>query len=239
MTKNHWIDHWEPDDEEFWESTGKRVARKNLGFSMLTDHLAFCIWLMWTIVVLNLADIGITTVGVGPVHPHPGPQPDRFDAPGALRFRHPALGRAGVDHHQHRDPPGTRTAVAVLVPSGWLASQSSGTQFWVLLACAATAGVGGANFASSMANISFFYPERKKGVLIQVILRQASLGISALEKAATTPAAKVAIANSHSTWSVPALWVFIGAYVVLGGVTWFAYLRSPAPADASLAGVLS
>ncbi|MGH9070142.1 MAG: hypothetical protein ACRDX8_02975 [Acidimicrobiales bacterium] len=129
--------------------------------------------------------------------------------------------------------------LAVLVPSGWLASQSSGTQFWVLLACAATAGVGGANFASSMANISFFYPERKKGVLIQVILRQASLGISALEKAATTPAAKVAIANSHSTWSVPALWVFIGAYVVLGGVTWFAYLRSPAPADASLAGVLS
>lgn len=73
------------------------------------------------------------------------------------------------------------------------------------------------------------------GVLIQVAFHQASLGISALEKAAGTPAIKVAIAASHSTWSVPALWVFIAGYVVLGGLTWFVYLRSPAPAGQTLA----
>ncbi|MGH9127957.1 MAG: hypothetical protein ACRDY2_03085 [Acidimicrobiales bacterium] len=63
------------------------------------------------------------------------------------------------------------------------------------------------------------------GVLIQVVLRQASLGVSALEKAAKTPADKVAVAAAHSAWSVPALWVFIAAYVVLGALTWSVYMR--------------
>ena len=61
--------------------------------------------------------------------------------------------------------------------------------------------------------------------LIQVVLRQSSLQVSALVKAATTPAAKAAIAASHSTWSIPALWTFFAGYLVLGGVTWFCYLR--------------
>ena len=39
------------------------------------------------------------------------------------------------------------------------------------------------------------------------------------------PAAKVSVAAANSTWSVPALWVFLGSYVVFGGVTWFVYLR--------------
>ena len=54
--------------------------------------------------------------------------------------------------------------VAFVVPSGWLAEQRHDTQFWVLLACAATAGFGGGNFSSSMANISFFYPEEQQGL---------------------------------------------------------------------------
>jgi NNP family nitrate/nitrite transporter-like MFS transporter len=63
------------------------------------------------------------------------------------------------------------------------------------------------------------------GFLIQVVLRQASLEVSALVKAAKTPAQKVAVAATHSDWSVPALWVFLGSYVVFAGVTWFFYMR--------------
>jgi NNP family nitrate/nitrite transporter-like MFS transporter len=63
------------------------------------------------------------------------------------------------------------------------------------------------------------------GFLIQVVLRQASLGVSDLVKAAKTPAQKVAVAAAHADWSVPALWVFLGSYVVFAGVTWFVYLR--------------
>ena len=40
-----------------------------------------------------------------------------------------------------------------------------------------------------------------------------------------TPAEKLAIAQAHADWSVPALWVFLGAYVVFAGMTWFFYLR--------------
>src|SRR3982751_92329 len=64
------------------------------------------------------------------------------------------------------------------------------------------------------------------GFLIQVVLRQASLGVSALVKAAETPAEKVSVAASHADWSIPALWVFLGAYVVFAVVTWFFYLRT-------------
>jgi NNP family nitrate/nitrite transporter-like MFS transporter len=70
--------------------------------------------------------------------------------------------------------------------------------------------------------------------LIQVVLRQASLHASTLVTEAHTPAAKVAVAAAHSAWSVPALWVFLGSYLLLAVVTWFVYLRpsfalQPAP----------
>ncbi|HEX8754103.1 MAG TPA: MFS transporter, partial [Solirubrobacterales bacterium] len=63
------------------------------------------------------------------------------------------------------------------------------------------------------------------GFLIQVVLRQASLGVTALVGAAQTPAEKLAIAQAHTDWSVPALWVFFAAYFVFAGLTWFCYLR--------------
>ena len=64
------------------------------------------------------------------------------------------------------------------------------------------------------------------GFLIQVAFRQASLGVSADVKAAESPADKLAVAAAQADWSVPALWLFLGSYVVFAGVTWFFYLRS-------------
>jgi NNP family nitrate/nitrite transporter-like MFS transporter len=72
------------------------------------------------------------------------------------------------------------------------------------------------------------------GVLIQVVLRQSSLHVSALVKAAKTPAAKVSVAAAHATWSVPALWVFLGSYLVLAAITWAVYLRNPRVAHAAV-----
>ena len=48
------------EDEVFWEQTGKAIARRNLAFSIFAEHLGFSIWVLWTIIVLNLANIGIT-----------------------------------------------------------------------------------------------------------------------------------------------------------------------------------
>jgi NNP family nitrate/nitrite transporter-like MFS transporter len=63
------------------------------------------------------------------------------------------------------------------------------------------------------------------GFLIQVVLRQANLGVSELVKAAASPAEKVAVAAQHNDWSVPALYVFLASYIVFAATTWFVYLR--------------
>jgi NNP family nitrate/nitrite transporter-like MFS transporter len=63
------------------------------------------------------------------------------------------------------------------------------------------------------------------GFLIQVVFRQASLGVSAAVKAAETPAEKVQVAAANADWSIGALWVFVAAYVVLAGMTYAFYLR--------------
>src|SRR5213592_2322418 len=148
-----WIDDWEPENEQFWEATGKRIARKNLAFSILAEHLGFSIWVLWTIVVINLGNVGITLS-----------LPEQFwltAVPNligsALRipytFAVPRFGGrlwTGISASMLFIPA---LLLAIVVPSGWLAGLGHGAQFWVLLACAATAGVGGGNFSSSMANI--------------------------------------------------------------------------------------
>src|SRR3989442_12349176 len=178
MTKNRWIEHWDPDDEAFWEATGEKIARRNLVFSMFAEHIGFSVWVLWTIVVLNLGNIGITLsvselflltlvpnlIGSVLRIPYTFAVP-RFGGrawttvSAALLFI-PAL------------------LLAIVVPTGWLAHQAHGAQLWVLLACAATAGLGGGNFSSSMANISFFYPERKKGFALGLNAAGGNLGVA-------------------------------------------------------------
>jgi MFS transporter, NNP family, nitrate/nitrite transporter len=176
--RGRWIDNWEPENEQSWEATGKKIARKNLAFSIFAEHLGFSIWVLWTIIVINLGNVGITLslpeqfwltavpnlVGSTLRIPYTFAVP-RFGGRlwttiSASLLLIPAL------------------LVAVVVPSGWLAEQTHDTQFWVLLACAATAGVGGGNFSSSMANISFFYPEGKKGLALGLNAAGGNLGVA-------------------------------------------------------------
>jgi NNP family nitrate/nitrite transporter-like MFS transporter len=71
------------------------------------------------------------------------------------------------------------------------------------------------------------------GALIQIVIRQSSLGVSALVKAAQTPAEKVAVAAANADWVVPALWVFLGSYVACAGITWAVYLRTSTASETS------
>src|SRR3954453_16525364 len=176
--RGRWIEHWEPDDEVFWERAGGKIARKNLALSMFAEHLGFSVWVLWTIVVLNLANHGIALsvselflltlvpnlIGSMLRIPYTFAVP-RFGGRAwttvsALLLFIPTL------------------LLALLVPSGWLLHQAHDTQLWVLFLCAATAGVGGGNFSSSMANISFFYPERKKGFALGLNAAGGNLGVA-------------------------------------------------------------
>jgi NNP family nitrate/nitrite transporter-like MFS transporter len=180
-SRSRWIDHWEPEDKEFWERSGKKIARKNLVFSIFAEHLGFGIWVLWTIVVINLANAGFTLslseqfwlvaipnlIGSGLRIPY------TFAVP---RFG----GRlwTGISAALLLIPC---LLLAIVVPSGWLLEQTHSTQFWVLLACAATAGFGGGNFSSSMANISFFYPERTKGFALGLNAAGGNIGVAAAQ----------------------------------------------------------
>ncbi|MGI8751168.1 MAG: MFS transporter [Acidimicrobiales bacterium] len=176
--RGSWIDRWDPDDETFWETGGARIAKKNLVLSMVTDHLGFCIWVVWTIVVLNLADIGISlSVSeqfvltllpnlIGSVLRIPYTfAVTRFGGRAWTAFSATLLLLPAL-------------LLAVVVPSHWLVHQAHNSQMWVLALCAASAGVGGSIFASSMANISFFYPERKKGWALGVNAAGGNLGVA-------------------------------------------------------------
>jgi MFS transporter, NNP family, nitrate/nitrite transporter len=176
-----WIDHWDPDNEEFWEHTGRRIARKNLIFSIFAEHLGFAIWVLWSVVVINLANAGLPmslaeTFWLTAVPNLVGSTlriPYTFAVP---RFG----GRlwTGISAGLLLIPS---LLLALLVPSGWLASQSHDTQFWMLLLCAATAGLGGGNFSSSMANISFFYPEKHKGFALGLNAAGGNLGVAIVQ----------------------------------------------------------
>ncbi|HYF26752.1 MAG TPA: nitrate/nitrite transporter [Baekduia sp.] len=178
LTRGRWIDHWEPEDEHFWETTGKHIARKNLILSVFAENIGFSVWVLWTIVVINLANVGITmslseTFWLTAV-------PNLIGS--FLRIPY----TFAVPHFGGRLWTGISASLlfipclllAIVVPSGWLAGQSHDTQFLVLLACAATAGFGGGNFSSSMANISFFYPEGKKGLALGLNAAGGNLGVA-------------------------------------------------------------
>src|SRR2546429_5946599 len=138
-----WIDDWTPEDPAFWEQKGQRIARKNLLLSVFAEHIGFSVWVLWTIVVINLGNVGITLS-----------LPEQFwltAVPNligsALRIPYTfAVPRFG-------GRPWTTIsasllflptlALAIVVPSGWLAGLGHDSQFWVLMGCAAAAGVGG------------------------------------------------------------------------------------------------
>jgi NNP family nitrate/nitrite transporter-like MFS transporter len=176
--RGRWIEQWDPEDERFWESTGKRIARKNLALSIFAEHFGFSIWVLWTIVVINLGNVGIAlslseSFWLTAV-------PNLIGS--ALRipytFAVPRFGGRAWTTISATLLLVPALLVALVVPSGWLAAQAHGTQLWILLACAATAGVGGGNFSSSMANISFFYPEGRKGLALGLNAAGGNLGVA-------------------------------------------------------------
>ncbi|WP_067830059.1 MFS transporter [Actinomadura kijaniata] len=166
-----WIDHWDPDDERFWAATGRRVAARNLVFSILTEHLGFSVWLLWSIAVLHLPSVGVQlTVGqtlwLTTV-------PNLVGA--AMRIPYTfAPARFGGRNFT------VVSALLLLIPCGLFvyAVNNPDIPFWALLLIAATTGLGGGNFASSMANITHFYPASRQGLPLGLNAAGGNLGTS-------------------------------------------------------------
>lgn len=172
--RGRWLTHWDPEDLAFWATTGRRVARRNLIFSIFAEHLGFSVWALWSVVVVAL-----------PPDQFPYTVDQKFWLV-ALPNLIGALMRIPYTFAVTRFGGRTWTMISsalLLIPVLALAWGVShpGTPYWLMLLFAATAGFGGGNFASSMTNISFFYPEREKGTALGLNAAGGNIGISTMQ----------------------------------------------------------
>jgi MFS transporter, NNP family, nitrate/nitrite transporter len=167
-----WIDDWRPEDPAFWEATGKTVARRNLVFSILSEHIGFSIWSMWSVFVLFLGpEYGFTLSQKFLLTTVP-------TAVGAL-VRLPytfAIAKFGG-----RNWTIFSTTVLVVPCVATALVLEPGVSYGTLLAVAALAGVGGGNFSSSMSNIDSFYPQRLKGWALGLNAGGGNIGVAAVQ----------------------------------------------------------
>ena len=174
MKRETWISDWNPEDTTFWESKGKAIARRNLIFSILAEHLGFSIWLIWSIVATKLPAAGFhySTEQLFQLVALPGLVGSLMRFP--YTFAVPIFGGRNWT---------IVSASLLFVPTVLLAFfvTQPDTPYGLMLAVAATAGLGGGNFASSMANISFFYPDRMKGWALGLNAAGGNVGVSTVQ----------------------------------------------------------
>ena len=168
------IEDWRPEDAGFWEEKGRAIARRNLWISIPCLLLAFAVWMVWSVVVAKLPAVGF-----------------RFDT-GQLFWLAalPGLSGATLRIFYSFMPPifggrlwTTLSTWSLMIPALGIgfAVQNPATPYWVFLALALLCGFGGGNFASSMANISFFFPKREKGNALALNAGLGNLGVSVVQ----------------------------------------------------------
>ncbi|KQY58451.1 nitrate transporter [Aeromicrobium sp. Root495] len=172
--KKRLITDWRPEDEAFWASTGAPIARRNLAWSIFAEHLGFSVWLIWSVSSAFLVSQGFAFT------------PEQLFFLVAIPNLVGSLLR--VPYTLAVPKFGGRTwtmvsAALLLVPTlGFAyAVTQPGTPYWAFCLIAATAGFGGGNFASSMANINFFYPTSKKGAALGLNAAGGNLGVSLIQ----------------------------------------------------------
>ena len=168
------IAHWNPEDPVFWERSGQGVAARNLWLSIPALALAFAVWMLWSVVVVHLPAAGF-----------------RFSTNQLFWLAAlPALCGATLRIFYTFAVPlvgGRRfTALAtasLLLPALGIgfAVQNPGTPYEVMIGLALLCGLGGGNFASSMAHISFFYPRSKLGWALGLNAGLGHLGVSLVQ----------------------------------------------------------
>jgi len=169
-----WIDEWKPEDPAFWASKGQAIARRNLIWSIVAENIGFSIWLVWSVTAPRLPKMGFhfTTDQLFTLVALPGLVGSLMRFP--YTFAVPKFGGRNWT---------IVSALLLFIPTlslAWLVTQPD-TPFWLMAAAAATAGLGGGNFASSMANISFFYPDSKKGFALGLNAAGGNIGVSTVQ----------------------------------------------------------
>ncbi|WP_343079287.1 MFS transporter [Ostreiculturibacter nitratireducens] len=170
----HTLDDWRPEDKDFWAAKGRRIARRNLWLSIPALLLAFSVWMVWSMVVARLPAIG-------------------FDFnPGQLFWLAALPGLSGATlriFYSFMVPIfggrlwTTLSTASLLLPALGIgyAVQNPETPYLIFIVLALLCGLGGGNFASSMANIAYFFPKAEKGNALALNAGLGNLGVSVMQ----------------------------------------------------------
>jgi NNP family nitrate/nitrite transporter-like MFS transporter len=173
-TAGRWISHWNPEDPEFWARGGRTIALRNLIFSMPPLLLSFAVWLLWSVVVIELPRAGFqfTTGELFWLAAAPGLSGAAFRL--LYSFVVPIFGGRNFTIF---------STLTLLVPTLWMAVavQNPDTSYVVFLFIALLCGLGGGNFAASMAHISFFFPKKMQGAALGWNAGIGNLGVGVMQ----------------------------------------------------------
>ncbi len=220
------IKEWDVEDQKFWESTGKKIANRNLWISIPSLLCGFAIWLMWGIVTVQMINLGFPF------------KPDQMFTITAI---------AGLAGATLRIPAsffiriaGGRnsvffTTMLLMIPAigTGIALQDKSTPLWAFQFLALLSGIGGGNFAASMSNISTFYPKRLQGTALGLNAGLGNFGVTTMQiviPLVMTTGAFAAITGGAMELVKPSGWIFgkIAAgtptYIQNAGFVWLLLL---------------
>ncbi|MBO9704387.1 MAG: MFS transporter [Arthrobacter sp.] len=226
-----WIDGWDAEDPGQWARQGEAIARRNLRWSIFAEFLGFVVWQLWTIVVVQLPAAGfrLDTAQLFWLISMPSLVGATLRVPYTFM-----VSRFGGRNWT------VISALLLLIPSIGLAvcvSQPA-TPFGVLLVIAGLAGFGGGNFASSMANITFFYPARQKGWALGLNAAGGNLG-AAVAQLAVPIAVSLTAAVTTGVSALPVAGLMWVPFIVIAAWGAYRYMDNLTDAQGDAAGALA
>ncbi|HMJ52925.1 MAG TPA: MFS transporter [Polyangiaceae bacterium] len=214
-----WIQHFAPEDPEFWRNEGRQIARRNLIWSILAENVGFSVWLVWSVVATRLPAAGFrySTDQLFALVALPGLVGSLMRFP--YTFAVPKFGGRNWT---------IVSALLLLIPTLLLVVlvRRPDTPFWLMQVAAASAGLGGGNFSSSMANISFFFPDREKGFALGLNAAGGNIGVSTVQLLVPMaigyallpdpgPARTIHLENAGLMWLLPIVVAALGAFLFM------------------------
>jgi MFS transporter, NNP family, nitrate/nitrite transporter len=206
MGRARHISHWDPEDLIAWETGNKSIARRNLVWSIVTMHVGFSIWALWSVMVLFMPQavygfaagdkllLGATATLVG----------------GCVRIPYVmATARFGGRNWA------VFSSLILLIPTlgAIVLLADPGLPLWPYLVCAALTGLGGGNYSASLANVEAFYPQRRKGLALGLTGGLGNLGVAGIQAVGLVVLA--AVGNEAPYW-VCAVYLVLLAIAGLG-----------------------
>ena len=165
---------WRPEDDQFWEQSGKRVAYRNLWISVPALLCGFAVWGMWGIITVQMLNLGF-----------PFTQAELFTLPAiagiaGATMRIPASFLVRLSGGRNTIFLTTAMLLAPAIGTG-IVLQHKDWPLWAFQLMALWCGVGGGNFASSMSNISTFFPKRLQGTALGLNAGLGNFGVTTMQ----------------------------------------------------------